>query len=74
MAGAEAERRRALAVALIGSLAPDLDCRLVASRRVGHSGLFVRDPLLEPVRGEPEYPAMMELARQRQQAFLKRLH
>ncbi len=35
---------------------------------------FVRDPLLEPVRGEPEYPAMMELARQRQEAFLKRLY
>jgi|SRR5579863_406551 len=34
---------------------------------------FGRDPLLEPVRREPEYPAVMELARQRQAAFLKRL-
>jgi len=35
---------------------------------------FVRDPLLEPVRREPEYFAAMELARQRQEEFLKRLH
>jgi DNA-binding winged helix-turn-helix (wHTH) protein/TolB-like protein len=35
---------------------------------------FVRDPLLDPLRGEPEYSAIMELARQRQEAFLKRLH
>jgi tetratricopeptide (TPR) repeat protein len=34
---------------------------------------FVQDPLLEPARGEPEYSAVMELARQRREAFLKRL-
>ena len=31
---------------------------------------FVRDPLLEPVRREPGYSTAMEMARQRQQAFL----
>ena len=35
---------------------------------------FARDPLLEPVRGEPEYSAVLELARQREEAFLKGLH
>jgi hypothetical protein len=35
---------------------------------------FVRDPLLEPVRSEPEYSAAKELARRRQEAFLTRLH
>ncbi|MGH9745772.1 MAG: tetratricopeptide repeat protein [Candidatus Acidiferrales bacterium] len=35
---------------------------------------FVSDPLLEPVRGQPEYLAVMELARQRQEAFLERWH
>lgn len=35
---------------------------------------FVRDPLLEPVRSEPEYSAVMELARRRQDEFLTRLH
>ena len=34
---------------------------------------FAQDPLLEPARGEPEYSAVMEGARQRQEAFLKRL-
>ncbi len=34
---------------------------------------FVHDPLLEPVRGEPEYSTVMELAQQRQEAFLMRL-
>ena len=33
---------------------------------------FLHDPLLEPVRGEPEYSAVMDVARQRQEAFLKR--
>lgn len=33
---------------------------------------FLHDPLLEPVRSEPEYSAVMDLARQRQEAFLKR--
>jgi DNA-binding winged helix-turn-helix (wHTH) protein/TolB-like protein/Flp pilus assembly protein TadD len=33
---------------------------------------FVHDPLLESVRSEPEYSAVMDLARQRQEAFLKR--
>jgi TolB-like protein/Flp pilus assembly protein TadD len=33
---------------------------------------FVRDPMLESVRREPGYSAAMELARQRQQAFLSR--
>ena len=33
---------------------------------------FVRDPMLEPVRRDPGYAAAMELARQRQQAFLSR--
>jgi DNA-binding winged helix-turn-helix (wHTH) protein/TolB-like protein/Flp pilus assembly protein TadD len=31
---------------------------------------FVRDPLLEPLRRDPRYSGAMELARQRQQAFL----
>jgi hypothetical protein len=34
---------------------------------------FARDPLLDPLRREPEYSATMELARQRQETFLKRL-
>jgi len=34
---------------------------------------FARDPLLDPLRREPEYSAIMELARQRQETFLKRL-
>lgn len=33
---------------------------------------FLRDPMLEPVRGEPGYRAAMELARRHQQAFLSR--
>ena len=33
---------------------------------------FARDPMLEPVRREPGYSVAMELARQRQQAFLSR--
>lgn len=33
---------------------------------------FVSDPMLDPVRREPGYSAAMELARQRQQAFLSR--
>jgi len=33
---------------------------------------FARDPMLEPVRREPGYSVAMELARQRQKAFLSR--
>jgi tetratricopeptide (TPR) repeat protein len=33
---------------------------------------FLHDPMLEPVRIEPECSAVMDLARQRQEAFLKR--
>jgi hypothetical protein len=33
---------------------------------------FLQDPLLEPVRMEPQYPAVIELARQRHEAFLQR--
>ncbi len=33
---------------------------------------FVQDPLLEPIRTEPGYAAVMELGRQRQQAFRQR--
>jgi tetratricopeptide (TPR) repeat protein len=32
---------------------------------------FVQDPMLGPVRIEPEYSAVMDLARQRQEAFMK---
>jgi len=34
---------------------------------------FARDPLLEPVRSDPEYPTVMEMARQNQETFRKRL-
>jgi DNA-binding winged helix-turn-helix (wHTH) protein/TolB-like protein/tetratricopeptide (TPR) repeat protein len=35
---------------------------------------FVRDPLLDPIRSASDYSLVMELAHQRQEAFLKRLH